>query len=179
MKIIVAILIVLACIVVLLLLLALFVKKEYRVKKEILINKPLSTVFDFIKFLKNQSKFSVWASMDPNMKTEFRGIDGTKGFVSAWDSENKNVGKGEQEILKVTEGEKVDHVVRFIKPFEGTSYSSMSTSSIGDNQTRVTWEFHSKMKYPTNLMLIFMNMEKMVGNDLQTGLHNLRTLLEK
>lgn len=179
MKIILIVLIVLAAILVLLLLMALFVRKAYSIKKEIIINKSVSSVFDFIKFLKNQSKFSVWASMDPEMKTEFKGTDGTPGFVSAWDSQNKNVGKGEQEILKVVEGEKVDYVIRFIKPFEGTSYSTMSTSPISENQTKVTWEFSSKMKYPTNLMLVFMNMEKMVGNDLQKGLQNLRAILEK
>jgi hypothetical protein len=34
------------------------------------------------------------------------------------------------------------------------------------------------MKYPTNLTLLFMNMEKMVGGDLEKGLENLKTLLE-
>jgi hypothetical protein len=34
------------------------------------------------------------------------------------------------------------------------------------------------MKYPMNLMLLFMNMEKMVGNDLGNGLKNLKTILE-
>ena len=43
--------------------------------------------------------------MDPNIKTDFRGTDGTVGFISAWDSNNiKNVGKGEQEILNMVDG---------------------------------------------------------------------------
>ena len=48
-----------------------------------------------------------------------------------------------------------------------------------DNQTKVHWEFTGKMKYPTNLMLLFMNMEKMVGGDLDKGLQNLKSVLEK
>jgi hypothetical protein len=35
------------------------------------------------------------------------------------------------------------------------------------------------MNYTMNLMLLFMNMEKMVGNDLSTGLNNLKQVLEK
>jgi hypothetical protein len=35
------------------------------------------------------------------------------------------------------------------------------------------------MKYPMNLMLLFMNMEKMVGGDLDKGLQNLKSVLEK
>jgi hypothetical protein len=55
----------------------------------------------------------------------------------------------------------------------------MSTTSISENQTKVYWEFSAKMNYPMNLMLLFMNMEKLIGTDLQTGLQNLRELLEK
>ena len=38
--------------------------------------------------------------MDRNVKKSFKGTDGTVGFVAAWDSDNKKVGKGEQEVKK-------------------------------------------------------------------------------
>jgi Polyketide cyclase / dehydrase and lipid transport len=179
MKIFIGIIIALGCIAVLLLIIGLFVKKDYSVAKEIIVNKSKSVVFEYLKFLKNQNKFSVWASMDPNMKTEYRGTDGTEGFVSAWESENKNVGKGEQEILKIVNGERIDYEIRFIKPFASTSWANMIVASANENQTRVHWEFTGKMKYPTNLTLLFMNMEKMVGNDLEKGLQNLKTIMDK
>jgi hypothetical protein len=179
MKIFIGIIIALGGIIVLLLIIGLFVKKDYSVAKEIIVNKSKSVVFEYLKFLKNQNKFSVWASMDPNMKTEYRGTDGTEGFVSAWESENKNVGKGEQEILKIVNGERIDYEIRFIKPFASTSWANMIVASANENQTRVYWEFTGKMKYPTNLTLLFMNMEKMVGNDLEKGLQNLKTIMDK
>jgi len=178
MKILFIILIALLSLVAILLLVGLFMKKEYHVAREILINRSKQSVFEYIKLLKNQNKYSVWATMDVNMKTEFTGTDGTAGFVSAWDSQEKNVGKGEQEILKVVEGERVDYEIRFIKPFESTSTASIATVSVNDNQTKVTWAFTGKMKYPMNLMLLFMNMEKMIGNDLDKGLKNLKVILE-
>jgi hypothetical protein len=162
----------------LLLVAGLFIKKNYIVEREVVINKPNQMVFDYIKLLKNQNKYSVWATMDPDMKTEFRGTDGNAGFVSAWDSQNKNVGKGEQEILSIEDGKKVDYEIRFIKPFESTSTASMSTLGLDDNSTRVTWSFSGRMNYPMNLMLVFMNMEKMIGNDLDKGLQNLKVILE-
>jgi hypothetical protein len=178
MKILLLVLGALASIVVLLLIIGIFTKKDYTVGRDVIINKPKATVFDFLKFLKNQNKFSVWASMDPDMKTTFTGTDGTVGFVSAWDSEgNKNVGKGEQEILAIVEGERIDYEIRFIRPFKSTSWAYITTTTVNDNQTRVHWEFSAKMKYPSNLMLVFMNMEKMIGNDLEKGLQNLKTLL--
>ena len=90
--------------IVLLLILAVFLKKEYTVVREISISKPKLIVFDYLKQLKNQNNFSKWAMMDPNMKKEYKGTDGTVGFVSSWESEQKNVGKGEQEIKKIIEG---------------------------------------------------------------------------
>lgn len=179
MKIFIVILAVILSILALLLIIGIFLKKEYVVTREVIVNKPKTTVFKYIKLLKNQNEYSVWASMDPNMKKEFKGTDGTAGFVSAWESQEKNVGKGEQEILKVVDGERVDYEIRFIKPFESTSYASMSAFSVTENQTKVQWVFNGKMKYPMNLMLLFMNMEKMIGNDLEKGLQNLKALLEK
>jgi uncharacterized protein YndB with AHSA1/START domain len=179
MKILLGIVIAIAGIIVLLLIIGLFLKKDYSIKTEVVINKSKAVVFEYLKHLKNQNKFSVWASMDPNMKTEFRGTDGTEGFISAWDSDMKNVGKGEQEILKVVDGERIDYEIRFLKPYKSTSWAYITTATVNDNQTRVRWEFNGNMKYPTNLMLLFMNMEKMVGNDLNKGLQNLKTILEK
>jgi uncharacterized protein YndB with AHSA1/START domain len=166
-------------IVVIALITALFVKKEYAVEREVTINKPKQEVFDYLKFLKNQDNYSVWATMDPKMKKEYRGTDGTVGFVSAWDSEKGDVGKGEQEIKKITEGERIDFELRFMKPFESTEPAYMITESTADNQTKVKWGFSGKMKYPMNLMLLCMNMEEMIGKDLETGLNNLKTTLEK
>ena len=179
MKTLYVILFVLLGVIALLLVIGLFVKKEYEVSREVVIDKPKETVFEYIKLLKNQNNFSVWAKIDPNMKKVFTGTDGTPGFVSAWESDNKNAGKGEQEILNVEIGGKIDYEIRFIKPFKSVSYATMSTLFVDENQTSVTWVFTGKMKYPMNLMLLFMNMEKSIGNDLQNGLQNLKTILEK
>lgn len=158
---------------------ALFVKKDYAVKREILINKPNAEVFNYIKYLKNQDNFSKWATMDPNMKKIYTGTDGTPGFTSRWESDKKDVGVGEQEIKKITEGERVDYELRFIEPFAATEQAYMATTPQGNNQTKVTWGFDGHMKYPMNIWLLFMDFEKMIGGDLQTGLEKLKTELEK
>ncbi len=160
------------------LILALIVKKEYAVVREIVIEKPKSIVFDYIKLLKNQDNFSVWSSIDPNMKKDFKGVDGTVGCISSWDSTNKNVGSGEQEIVKITEGEKIDFELRFLKPFKSISQAYFVTETVSENKTRVKWGFKGKMNYPMNLMLLFMNMEKMIGRDFENGLAKLKSILD-
>ena len=55
----------------------------------------------------------------------------------------------------------------------------MTTDKISDSQTRVTWGFDGAMKYPMNLMLLFMDFDKMIGDDLDTGLTRLKELLQQ
>ncbi|MFN8257851.1 MAG: SRPBCC family protein [Bacteroidales bacterium] len=144
-----------------------------------IINKTGQEVFDYIKYLKNQDNYSKWNKIDPSMKKSYRGTDGEVGFVAHWESDNKDVGWGEQEIKKITEGERLGFELRFIKPFEATESAYMTTETTGENQTKVTWGFSGHMNYPMNISLLFMDMEKMIGGDLETGLLNLKTELEK
>lgn len=179
MRILKIILIVILILIAIPLLTALFVKKDYDVEREITINKPKQEVFDYIKYLKNQDHYSKWAMMDPDMKKTYRGTDGTVGFVSAWESNKKDVGTGEQEIKKITEGERLDFELRFIKPFEATEAAYMVTEPVSENQTKVRWGFSGHMNYPMNLMMLFMDFDEMIGDDLATGLQKLKTVLEK
>lgn len=172
------ILIALAILIVVPLTAALFVKKEYSVERSVSINQPRQLVFDYVKYLRNQDSYSVWSKIDPNMKKEFRGTDGTVGFVSAWDSEDKKAGKGEQEIVKITDGERIDYVIRFIEPMTATDNVYMALKPNNESNTNVTWGFYGKIKYPMNLMLVFMDMDEMIGKDLEGGLHNLKKELE-
>jgi uncharacterized membrane protein len=165
-------------VIVLLLLAALFVDGKYAVEREVTINKPKQQVFDYVKYLKNQNQFSVWAKIDPSMKTEFRGEDGTVGFVSAWDSENPKAGKGEQKIIKIADGDRIDYELHFIEPMESTDYAYITFTAVNDSATSVKWGFFGEMKYPMNLMLLTMDMEKMLAPDLQNGLNNLKGILE-
>jgi len=178
MKILKTILIAVGILIAVTLIVSLFVKKDYEVEREITIDKPKEEVFDYVKLLKNQDNYSKWATMDPDMKKTYRGTDGTVGFVSAWDSNNKDVGKGEQEIKKITEGERIDFELRFFEPFESSEPAYMTTESVSENQTKVKWGFNGHMDYPMNIMMLFMDFEKMIGDDLETGLKNLKSVLE-
>ncbi|HEX8549306.1 MAG TPA: SRPBCC family protein [Cytophagaceae bacterium] len=158
---------------------AAFTEKNYAVERDITIDRPNEAVFNYIKFLKNQDNYSVWAMKDPNMKKEYRGTDGAVGFVATWESDQSDVGKGEQEIKKISAGNRIDTELRFLEPFQATDHAYMVTEALSENQTKTKWGFNGQMKYPMNLMLLFINMEEMLGKDLETGLKNLKTNLEK
>jgi uncharacterized protein YndB with AHSA1/START domain len=172
------ILIIIIAIVAIPFILAAFVKSEYTIEKEITINKPVQEVFNYVRLVRNQENFNKWVMADPAMKKEFRGTDGTVGFVYAWDS-NKRGGKGEQEIIKILDGKRVDFELRFEKPFKSTSYSWITTESSGSNQTRVQWTFRGTFNYFMKVIHTLFNMKKFLGRDLQASLVNLKNILEK
>lgn len=164
--------------IVLVLIIAAFTKKDYSVERTVIVEKSKEETFDFLKSLRNQDSFSKWAGLDPNMKKEYIGTDGTVGFISKWESDHKQVGHGEQEIKKLIEGERIESELRFLKPFRGIAHAYMTTTALSPNETTVVWGFNSRMIYPMNILLVFMNMEKMIGDDFSLGLDNMKKLVE-
>ncbi len=161
----------------LVLIVAAFAPKKYSLSRNIVINKPRAQVFEYIKHLKNQDHYNKWVMADPNMEKKFSGTDGTVGFIYAWDG-NKKAGKGEEEIKAMVPNEKLEIEIRFIKPFEAIAQTPFSLESVSDQQTRVNWGMSSAMKYPMNIMLLFMNIEKMLGGDMEISLGNMKRNLE-
>ena len=176
MNIIVIILLVLAGIVGLLLLLALFMKREHYVNREIIINAPRQKVFDFLKLLKNQEQFNKWARAGKERKEEFKGTDGTVGFIYSW-SGDKSAGQGEKEIKNIIEGKRIETEIRFVKPMQMSANVIMETESLSDNQTKVNFSNGGTLKYPLNIMIPMA--EKKFPKDMDESLSTLKNILEK
>jgi hypothetical protein len=169
-------LIILAIIIAAPLIIALFVSKKYTVQRSIVINQPSEKVFDYVKLIKNQDYYSKWVMTDPGMKKEFTGTDGKVGFIYAWNG-NKKAGEGAQEIIRITEGNKIEMEVRFKRPVVATAQTIMITESIGSNQTKVEWGMNGQYSYPLNFMNLFIS--GLLGKDIEISLYNLKNILEK
>jgi hypothetical protein len=176
MNILISILLALAAIITLGLIIAFFMKREHYVNREIIINAPRQKVFDFLRFLENQEKFNKYAMTDPDRKKEFKGTDGTVGFIYSW-SGNKKAGVGEKEIMNIIEGKRIETEIRFIKPMTVTASVIMETETTSDNQTRVNMINSGKLKYPMNIFIPMA--EKNFPKDMDSSLLALKNILEK
>ncbi len=152
---------------------------DFRVEREITINKPKAEIYAYAKMLKNQNEWGPWYKKEPTMKQEFRGTDGEVGFVSYWKGTTDQVGEGEQEIKKLVPDERIDTELRFKQPFESKADAYMILEPAGDGRTKVKWGFTGSMPRPLNIMLLVMDMDKEVGKDFGEGLSGLKTILEK
>jgi hypothetical protein len=176
MNILITILLTLAGILALLLILGLFMKREHYVKREIIINSPIQKVFDYVKLLKNQDSFNKHAMAGADRNREFKGTDGTVGYIYAW-SGDKSVGVGEKEIMNIVEGKSIEMEIRFVKPMKTSARIVMETSALSDNQTLVSWSNAGRLPYPLNTLIPVM--QKSVEKDMDASLLNLKGILEK
>ena len=170
------ILIALGAIIALIFIAGLFIGKNYNIERTVFIKQPKEKVFEFIRILNNQDYYNKWWMDDPQPKKTLRGTDGTVGFVTAWD--NKGNQKGEQEIKKITEEQRIDFELRFEKPFKNTADTFLATTAVAEG-TNLSWGFSGKNKIPMNVIYKVFNLEKKLGDDMSEGLNRLKKVLEE
>lgn len=160
------------------LLIALFVRDDFKVKRSVEIQVPSEAVYEYLRFLKNQEEYGPWQKMDPTMQHTLKGDDGEVGAISSWNSKNEDVGVGEQEIIKLEEGKRIDLELRFKEPYKSTAAAYFTTESKSENMTMVTWSISGKSSWPWNIMYLIVDMDQELGPNLDKGLKNLKKILE-
>ena len=65
-----------------------------------------------------------------------------------------------------------------MRPFEAVANTPFVVEAVSGDRTKVIWGMTSSMKFPMNAMTLLMNMEKMLGNDLEISLSTLKGILE-
>lgn len=176
-EVIVIIAIVLAIIIAVVLILAATKPDTFRVERAASIRAPAETIFPLIADFHQWGNWSPWEGRDPAMKRSFSGAERGKGAVYAWEGD-KNVGTGRMEILEAAPSSKVVIKLDFLKPFEAHNTAVFTMLPQGD-ATNVTWVMHGPAVFMAKVMHVFINMDRMVGKDFETGLANLRTISEK
>src|SRR5215203_2757120 len=148
-----------------------------RVQRSVSINAPPERIFPLISDFHQWLSWSPYEQKDPAMKRSYSGAENGKGAVYAWDGD-KNVGSGRMEIHEVTSPQKIVIKLDFFKPFEGHNTAEFTMLPQGD-VTNLTWTMTGPAVFLSKVMQVFMNLDRMIGRDFETGLANLKKLTEK
>lgn len=81
--------------------------------------------------------------------------------------------------MGIRERERIDYELCFIRPFKSVQQTYVELKKVSETQIMVTWGCSGKMNYPMNLMLLFMNVEEMIGRDCEQGLSLLKQTLKQ
>src|SRR6201987_1004359 len=169
----------LAVVVLVVLILASTKPDKFSVQRSVVVKAPAERIFPLISNFHHWANWSPWENRDPAMKRTFSGSESGNGAVYAWDG-NKNVGSGRMEILDASSRSKIVIKLDFFKPFEGHNTAEFTFSPGRDaSATNITWVMHGPSSFMSKVMQVFMNLDKMIGRDFETGLANLKRLTEK
>jgi uncharacterized protein YndB with AHSA1/START domain len=138
---------------------------------------PPEKVFGYLNDFRQWRAWSPWENLDPNLQRTYSGADSGVGAKYAWEG-NKNVGAGSMEIVESNAPSKISLKLDFSRPFEAHNMTDFTFEPVG-NGTKLTWDMHGPNQCMGKVMSVFMDMDKMVGKDFETGLANLKAAAEK
>jgi hypothetical protein len=168
--------VVLAIVIAAVLVLAATKPDTFRVERAAMLSAPADKIYPLIADFHQWLSWSPWEGRDPQLKRTYSGAERGKGAVYAWDG-NKNVGSGRMEILEASSPSKIVIKLDFLKPFEAHNVAEFTMLPQG-GATNVIWVMHGPAPFISKVMQVFMNMDRMIGKDFETGLANLKTITE-
>lgn len=149
----------------------------FRVQRSASIKAPPEKIFALMNDFHRYGEWSPFEKMDPGMKRTYSGADTGKGAAYAWESSGK-AGIGRMEITESSPSSKIQINLDFVKPFTAHNKVEYTLQPKGDT-TDVTWAMYGDSPYISKLMGVFFNFDKLIGNDFETGLANIKTIAEK
>ncbi len=152
--------------------------KDYLVERSLIIEAPKEIVFKHVKYWSAWKEWSPWAEQDPQMEVTIEGIDGEVGSAYKWTGDPEITGKGEMINIDIKENQEITYHLHFMKPFESESDGYLRLLSDG-KQVKALWGFSGVNKFPMNIMMLFMDMDEMVGSDFDRGLELLKKICEQ
>ena len=114
-------------------------------------------------------------SSDPTMEKAFHGPPSGVGQSFAW--KGKDAGKGKLTIEESVPGRKVDMKLEFVEPMKSTATNAFTLSG-APTGTTVTWAMDGNHNFIGKALGMFMNMDRMLGSDIEKGLAQLKTVAE-
>lgn len=149
----------------------------FSVQRSIAVQAPPEKIFPLIHDFKQWPNWSPYEGKDPAMKRSYGPVTAGVGATYAW-AGNKDVGRGDMKISGATPPTALTLQLHFIEPFEGHNQVDFKIDPEG-GQSKLSWIMNGPAPFPTKLMSMFIDMDKMIGKDFEVGLANIKALAEK
>jgi uncharacterized protein YndB with AHSA1/START domain len=149
----------------------------FAIQRETTIEAPPQRIFALLNDFHNWSRWEPQANGDPKMKRTFSGSRSGVGAVSEW-SGSGNTGKGRMTITESVPFTNVSIMVHRVEPFQAHNLNEFTLEPQG-KVTKVTWAMHGTNAYILKVMSVFMNMDRFMGGNFETGLANLKAAAER
>jgi hypothetical protein len=153
----------------------------YHVERKLEVAAPADLVFGVLNDLHQFAGLLVLFGSplekgDPNMQKTFEGPAAGVGQSFAWSG--KEAGKGKMTIEESVRGQKVGVKLEFVKPMASTATCALTIAGTPTGSF-VTWSMDGNHNFIGKAVGMFMDMDKMLGADIEKGLILLKTVAER
>ncbi|HWV51398.1 SRPBCC family protein [Pseudorhodoplanes sp.] len=148
----------------------------FHVQRAATINAPPEKLSAILTDLRRGGEWSPYEKKDPAMKKIFSGPASGSGARLEWDG-NGDVGAGSLTVANVTPS-KVTLNLAMTRPMTANNVVEYSFKPQG-NATSMTWAMHGPMPLISKVMCLFLNLDRMIGADMERGLQDLKALAER
>ena len=152
-----------------------FQPSEVSVSRSIVVNAPISSVFDQFNDLDKRIQWSPWEALDSTMVTKVGEVSKGAGAVYSWTSENS--GTGTIKYKEVVENQLIESQLYFDSPDSEPAQGLMIFTQVGDG-VRVTWEIHMELGMNPFMRIVGRFMDDMVGPTFDLGLKTVKQICE-
>lgn len=166
----------LVAVIILICLIASFQSDDMNITRSATTTAPPEAAFKIVNDFRQWDAWSPWSKLDPNMKKTLEGPPEGVGAVYRW-SGNNEVGEGTTRLIESKPNEKVGMKLEFVRPFAGDADVQLTFAPVGTG-TKITWAMQSKKPFIGKIMGLFMDCEKMCGDQFLEGLANLKQIAE-
>ena len=149
----------------------------FAIQRATTIEAPPEKIFALLNDFHNWDLWEPHAKGEPTMKRTFSGSRSGVGAVSDW-SGTPITGRGRMTITKSVPSAKISVMVHWAKPFQAHNLYEFTLERQG-KATKVTWAMHGDNVYIMKVMSVFMNMDRFISEQFETGLANLKAAAER
>jgi len=146
---------------------------KFNLEKSILIDKPISEVFETVSNFASWPTWSPWLIQEPDCPITITNKAGTIGHGQSW--QGKDIGSGIIAIKHIQANQQIDYDLCFLKPWKSKSNTSFTFKEI-EGQTQITWTMQSTL--PIFMFWMKKMMIALIGSDYDRGLSMLKDLCE-
>jgi len=152
----------------------------YHVERKLEVAAPADLVFGVLNDLHQFAGVLVLfgsplEKLNPNMQKTFEGPAAGVGQSYAWSG--KDVGKAKLTIEESVPGQKVGMKLEFVEPMESTATCALTLAGTPTGSF-VTWSMDGNHNFIGKAFGMFMDMDNMLGTDIEKGLAQLKTVAE-
>jgi len=147
-----------------------------RIVRSATIDAPPERIYPLLEDFRGWEAWSPFEKLDPAMRRTYSGAPSGKGAAYAWEGGGK-AGAGTMEIVEAAAPSRVAIDLRFTRPFKARNTTELTLEPRGGS-TLVTWAMEGPTPFMTKVMCVFVDMDRMIGRDFETGLASLKAIAE-